>query len=209
MRNWETIMNKALIIVDVQNDFCEGGALAVAGGNSVAEGVARYLARCRGEYALVAATKDWHIDPGSHFSDTPDFVHSWPQHCLAGTTGADLHPELRNVRELIDVVCHKGHYSAAYSGFEGVAEFPSGYSGPIFLEQYLTQKEITHVDVVGIATDYCVKATVMDALKAGFSTTIITPLTAAVSPVTCQTALTEMVAAGAGVAEALGAQVVS
>ena len=108
-------MSRALIVVDVQNDFCEGGSLAVMGGAAVAESVSR-LAR-DGGYDHVVATRDFHIDPGAHFSDTPDFVDTWPPHCLAGTPGASFHPALDVAP--VDAVFDKGHHTAAYSGFEG------------------------------------------------------------------------------------------
>ena len=113
-------MTRALIIVDVQPTFCEGGALPVTGGNAVAEAVAAYVEAHRGEYQLIATTQDWHIDPGAHFSENPDFVDTWPPHGVAGTDEAELHPALANVNA--DVTVKKGQYEAAYSGFEGTTE---------------------------------------------------------------------------------------
>ena len=110
-------MVRALIIVDVQNDFCEGGSLAVAGGAAVARGISSLLASAGHDYAHVVATKDYHIDPGSHFSDHPDYARSWPPHCVAGTNGAEFHPDLDTAD--VEAVVRKGAHAAAYSGFEG------------------------------------------------------------------------------------------
>lgn len=164
---------KALIVVDVQVDFCEGGALAVAGGNAVAERVARLLAATR-DYELIVATRDHHIDPGGHFSDAPDYVDSWPRHCVVGTPGQELHPAIRGFA--FDEVFDKGSYAAAYSGFEGAA------SSGTDLAQWLRDRSITAVDVIGIATDYCVKATALDAAREGFDVQVLLGFTAAVHP---------------------------
>lgn len=163
---------RALIVVDVQNDFCEGGSLAVAGGASVARRISDLLASDSG-YAHVVATKDFHIDPGEHFSDTPDYRVSWPRHCVAGTDGADFHPALDPTR--VEAVFTKGEYSAAYSGFEG-----SDAAGTP-LAEWLRRRGVDEVDVVGIATDYCVRATAADAVAAGFATRVLLDLTAGVA----------------------------
>lgn len=164
---------RALIVVDVQNDFCEGGALAVAGGNDVAERLAALLDTDHG-YAAVIATRDHHIDPGDHFSDTPDFVDSWPRHCVVGTPGQEIHPALAEYE--FDAVFDKGTFSAAYSGFEGATEQGEA------LASWLVARGIDQVDVVGIATDYCVAATATDAAAAGLQPRILLNLTAAVHP---------------------------
>jgi nicotinamidase/pyrazinamidase len=183
-------MARALIIVDVQNDFCEGGSLAVAGGASVAE---RINARSgSGDYAEVVATRDYHVDPGEHFSDHPDFARSWPPHCVAGTPGASFHPSLDVAP--IRAVFSKGEYAAAYSGFEGTS--PEG----VGLADWLRAHEVDEVDVVGIATDYCVRATALDAARAGFATRVLTDLTAGVAPETTAAALDEFHTAGIAVA---------
>ncbi|MET3949811.1 isochorismatase family protein [Arthrobacter sp. UYEF36] len=111
-------MSRALIIVDVQNDFCEGGSLAVEGGAELAGAISEYVDAHHGQFDHVVATQDWHIDPGAHFSDSPDFVDSWPKHCVAGTRGAELHPDLDT--EYIQAYFRKGQFTAAYSGFEGL-----------------------------------------------------------------------------------------
>ena len=111
-------MSRALIIVDVQNDFCEGGSLAVEGGAALAGAISEYVDAHHGQFDHVVATQDWHVDPGAHFSDDPDFVDSWPKHCVAGTRGAELHPDLDT--EYIQAYFRKGQYTAAYSGFEGL-----------------------------------------------------------------------------------------
>jgi nicotinamidase/pyrazinamidase len=178
-------MANALIVVDVQNDFCEGGSLAVAGGAAVAAEVTALLGR--GRYDHVVATRDYHIDPGAHFSDTPDFVDSWPVHCVTGTPGASFHPEL-DVAGL-QAVFSKGAYEAAYSGFQGSSD-------GVTLTDWLRTHEVTNVDVVGIATDHCVRATAYDAAAAGFVTTVHLPLTAGVAKATVDSALVSLRDAG-------------
>ena len=167
-------MSRALIVVDVQNDFCEGGSLAVAGGAGVAASVSVFLATA--SYDVVVATRDHHIDPGPHFSDAPDFVDRWPPHCVAGTPGADFHANL--TWRSFDGVFDKGEYAAAYSGFEGADHSRGG----VRLEEFLRAHGVTEVDVCGIATDYCVNATALDAARLGFDTTVLLDLTAAVAP---------------------------
>ena len=174
-------MSRALIIVDVQNDFCEGGSLAVLGGAGVAAGISDVLAS--GDWDHVVATKDYHIDPGAHFSTHPDFVDSWPAHCVVGTGGADFHPNL--VTDRVEAVFHKGEHAAAYSGFEGHTSAGEG------LADWLHARDVDAVDVVGIATDHCVRATALDAVGAGFATTVLLDLTAGVAPMTTEAALQE------------------
>jgi len=165
-------MTTALIVVDVQNDFCEGGSLAVAGGARVAADVADLLATQA--YTTVVATRDHHIDPGSHFSDEPDFVDSWPRHCVVGTSGEELHPPLEPA--LFDEIFYKGEYAAAYSGFEGAS------ADGVRLADWLRTAGVDAVDVCGIATDHCVRATALDAAREGFTVRVLEGLTAAVSP---------------------------
>ncbi len=177
----------ALIVCDVQRDFCEGGSLAVAGGAEVA---GRIDALLRGDhgYDHVVATRDRHIDPGTHFSADPDFVDSWPRHCQAGTPGFEFHDRL-SFRDF-DAIFDKGEYAAAYSGFEGTTG--DGTS----LADWLTTHGVEQVDVCGIATDYCVRATALDAVHAGFETTVLLDLTAAVAPERLDTTLDAWRAAG-------------
>lgn len=188
-------MARALIVVDVQNDFCEGGSLAVAGGADVAFRIGELLHKWHEaepqdrEYDYVVATRDHHIDPGDHFSREPDFVHSWPPHCLAGTDGVGFHPNLDP--QPFDAIFDKGEYAAAYSGFEG-----KSHEGGHALADWLRTKGVTEVDVCGIATDYCVRATALDARKEGFTTKVLTPLTAGVSEPTTQQALMDLRNAG-------------
>ena len=177
---------RALVIVDVQNDFCEGGSLAVDGGTSVARAITALLTGHHG-YDCVVATMDFHIDPGTHFSDHPDYVSSWPRHCVARTPGAELHPDLDGAS--IEAVFAKGAYAAAYSGFEGKAD-------GVGLADWLRSRAVDKVDVVGIATDYCVRATAMDAVAAGFTTRVPVDLTAGVAADSTATALAEMRDAG-------------
>ncbi|GAA5226275.1 isochorismatase family protein [Paeniglutamicibacter antarcticus] len=176
---------RALIIVDVQNDFCEGGSLGVEGGAAVATAIATDLRERAESYTQVIATQDWHIDPGTHFSTEPDFLDSWPVHCVAGQSGALMHPALAEASEFIGHYFRKGRFTAAYSGFEGLLAEPGSAdadeSGAL-LGDWLRECGITDVDIVGIATDFCVRATALDAKAQGFSATVISPLTAAVHP---------------------------
>lgn len=166
---------RALIVVDVQNDFCEGGSLAVAGGAAVAASISALLAGDHG-YDLVVATRDWHVDPGAHFAAEPDYVDTWPVHCVAGTPGAEFHPALAT--DQVAAVFSKGRETAAYSGFEGVdLELDE-----VTLERFLRDHAVSEVDVCGIATDHCVNATARDAARLGFDTTVLVGLTAAVTP---------------------------
>lgn len=181
-------MTRALIVVDVQNDFCEGGSLAVSGGAGVAARISRYLAARAGDYATVVATRDRHVDPGAHFADEPDYVDTWPAHCVAGTPGADFHPALDT--SAIEDVFDKGAHAAAYSGFEGVDDHGST------LEAHLRSHDVRAVDVVGIATDHCVRATALDAAAAGFRTRVLADLTAGVAPATTEAAVEQLTAAG-------------
>ncbi len=178
---------RALIIVDVQNDFCEGGALAVTGGAELASAITAHLAGQPG-YRHVVATKDWHVDPGDHFSDRPDYSSSWPPHCVAGSPGAELHPGLDPGR--IEAVFRKGAYSAGYSGFEGVDEHDTP------LVEWLRQRGVEAVDIAGIATEHCVRRTAEDAARAGLATRVLVDLTRAVSAESGARALAEMRAAG-------------
>jgi nicotinamidase/pyrazinamidase len=180
-------MTKALIVTDVQKDFCEGGSLAVAGGVATASRISELLDGDH-TYDVVVATRDHHIDPGSHFSDRPDFVDSWPRHCVVGTDGAEFHDQL-SFRDF-DAVFDKGEYQAAYSGFEG--KDSDGAS----LRDFLVGHHVDQVDVVGIATDYCVRSTAVDAAKAGFTTTVRLDYTAAVAPERIQDTYDEWTAAG-------------
>jgi nicotinamidase/pyrazinamidase len=181
-------VTRALLIVDVQNDFCEGGSLAVAGGEQVAVRITEFLADQADDYDARVATRDHHIDPGSHFSDAPDFLESWPPHCRVGTPGVELHRALDTGS--LDEVFDKGEYAAAYSGFEGVS--PAGAS----LNDWLRTRGVTDVDVAGIATDYCVRMTALDAARLGFNVRVLDDLVAGVAPDTSRAAFEEMRAAG-------------
>ncbi|TQK44856.1 nicotinamidase/pyrazinamidase [Streptomyces sp. SLBN-118] len=185
-------MHRALIVVDVQNDFCEGGSLAVAGGADVAAAITDLVGQAQPGYRHVVATRDHHIEPGDHFSDHPDYVRSWPPHCVAGTEGVGFHPNFAPAvaSGAIDAVFDKGAYTAAYSGFEGTDE--NGTT----LAQWLRAREVSEVDVVGIATDHCVRATALDAVREGFTTHVLLDLTAGVAEATTGRALEELRAAG-------------
>ena len=179
---------RALVIVDVQNDFCEGGSLAVAGGADVAAAITAYVAGHRDDYAHVVATRDYHVDPGAHFSGTPDFAVSWPPHCVVGTEGASFHPAFDTGS--VEAVFSKGEHEAAYSGFEGADEAGTA------LADWLREREVRAVDVVGIATDHCVRATALDAAGGGFATRALLDLTAGVTPGSTERALDAMRDAG-------------
>ena len=183
-------MSQALLIIDVQNDFTEGGALAVEGGAAVAAGITELLATS-GRYDHVFASRDWHDgdnDNGGHFSPSPDFVDSWPAHCVAGTPGAEYHPNLDTSR--IDVHVRKGQGKPAYSIFDGVTDDDST------LRNRLQELHVDAVDVVGIATDYCVRASALDAAAEGLKTRVLADLVAGVAPESSAAALTELEAAG-------------
>jgi nicotinamidase/pyrazinamidase len=177
------------VIVDVQNDFCEGGSLPVSGGAGVARAITGYLAGPdRGAYSCIVATQDYHIDPGRHFSDHPDFVGTWPPHCVAGTQGADFHPALDTSH--IEAVFRKGAHAAAYSGFEGAN------ADGVPLGAWLREHGVTSVDVAGLATDHCVRATATDAAAAGYETRVLLGLSAGVAADTTSAALDELRTAG-------------
>lgn len=189
-------MSRALLIVDVQNDFTEGGALAVAGGDAVASAVSAFLSAHRDDYRVIVASRDWHDadgDNGGHFSDTPDFVDSWPVHCVAETEGAAYDPLL-----VTDAVSHhvrKGQGQPAYSMFEGTTE--RGES----LGAVLTEAGVVAADVVGIATDHCVRASALDAIAHGVHVRVFTDMVAGVSPKASAAALAELAHAGAEIIE--------
>jgi nicotinamidase/pyrazinamidase len=182
---------RALIIVDVQNDFCEGGSLGVTGGAAVAGAINDYVTARADDYRYVVATQDFHIDPGDHFSDRPDYESSWPSHCLAGSTGAEFHPRFDSGR--VDAVFRKGAYAAAYSGFEGVDEAGTP------LADWLRQHDVDQVDVVGLATDHCVRETAEDAAREGFATRVLLDLTAGVGEQSTAAAIDALQTAGIAV----------
>jgi nicotinamidase/pyrazinamidase len=191
-------MSKALFIVDVQNDFTEGGALGVDGGDAVAEGITRYLAAHAGDYAIIVASRDWHDgdnDNGGHFATgEPDFVTTWPPHCVAGTEGAEYDPGL----DLSAVTHHvkKGQGKPAYSLYEGVTDAGATVS------QLLEEHGVVDVDVTGIATDYCVRASALDAIEHGRHVRVFTDLVAGVAAESSDAALAELAHAGAELATA-------
>jgi nicotinamidase/pyrazinamidase len=187
-------MTRALFVIDVQNDFTEGGALAVAGGEAVAAGITEHLRTHPDEYDVVFASRDWHNaddDNGGHFAtDTaPDFVVTWPPHCIAGERGSEYHPALDTT--LVDVHVRKGQGKPAYSIFEGTTQ--AGGT----LTEALDELDVTDIDLAGIATDYCVRASALDALAAGRHVRVLTDLIAGVAPASSADALTELTAAGA------------
>ncbi|WP_237185879.1 isochorismatase family protein [Rothia nasimurium] len=208
-------MSKALIIVDVQNDFCAGGSLATERGAEVAALISEFVENHHGDYEAIVATQDWHVDPGTHFSENPDFKDSWPVHCKAESRGAELHEDLDT--DYIEAYFRKGEFEAAYSGFEGLlapedtvmtgereAGAPVKDDTPkVSLDDWLAERDITDVDVVGIATDYCVKATALDAVDAGYETRVLFDLTAPVDEDALDEVSDELEDAGVTVAEVL------
>lgn len=189
-------MSRALLIVDVQNDFTEGGALAVAGGDAVASGVSAYLAAHAGDYDVIAASRDWHDatgDNGGHFAEEPDFAGTWPVHCVSGTPGAEYDPLL--VTDAITHHVQKGQGVPAYSMFEGVTE-----DGATIAE-VLSASGVLNADVVGIATDHCVRASALDAIAHGVHVRVLTDLVAGVGADSSEAALAELAHAGAELIE--------
>jgi nicotinamidase/pyrazinamidase len=189
---------RALIVVDVQNDFCEGGSLGVPGGARVADAISTYASERVSDYSVVVATRDWHIDPGAHFAPEgvdPDFQDTWPVHCRAGTPGAEFHPGLRLPDRAI--VVSKGERSAAFSGFE--AHDADGRS----LDAVLREHGITGVDVVGIATSFCDKATALSGAVAGYQTRLLLPLCADVPGADTDATVAELARAGVDVRTSL------
>lgn len=189
-------MATALLIVDVQNDFTENGALAVAGGDAVAAGITALLAEHADRYDLVIASRDWHdpdSDNGGHISDSPDYVDTWPAHCIAGTEGAEYDPLLAT--EAITHHVRKGQGIPAYSMFEGTTD-----DGETVAE-LLTAHGVLSADVVGIATDHCVRATSRDAIAHGVRVRVLTDLIAGVDAAASDAALAELAHGGAALVE--------
>jgi nicotinamidase/pyrazinamidase len=180
-------MTRALIVVDVQNDFCEGGSLAVTGGTAVAAAITEHIRTATGDYAHIVATRDHHIDPGHHFAEQPDFLETWPAHCVVGTGGVELHEALD--RGPIEAIFDKGEYAAAYSGFEA-------RSGGVALADWLRERGVDAVDIAGLTTDFCVRATALDAVGNGLATRVLLPLTAGVADGSTEAALDQLRTAG-------------
>ncbi|MBT2483215.1 MULTISPECIES: isochorismatase family protein [unclassified Microbacterium] len=189
-------MSRALLIVDVQNDFTEGGALAVEGGDAVAAAITAFLSERAAEYDVIIASRDWHDpegDNGGHFAAVPDFTDTWPVHCVAGTEGAEYDPLLTT-----DAVTHhvrKGQGKPAYSMFEGTTDADATVGA------VLTEAGVLRADVVGIATDHCVRASALDAIAHGVQVRILTDLVAGVAPEPSAAALAELAHAGAELLE--------
>jgi len=186
-------MARALLVVDVQNDFTEGGALGVTGGAALAERITAFLGRHADEYDLIVASRDWHHgddDNGGHFAgpEGPDYVDTWPVHCVAGTPGAEYHPDLDT--SVLDVHVFKGRGRPDYSAFQASTE--DGTTLP----DLLAERRVTTVDVVGIATDHCVRASALDARAAGYDVAVYEDLVAGVDPERSARALDEIRAAG-------------
>ncbi len=185
------VERRALIVVDVQNDFCEGGSLGVPGGARVAQAISAYAAEHAADYAVVVATRDWHVDPGAHFApegQDPDYAETWPVHCRAGSPGAELHRNLRLPEDAI--VVSKGEDAAAFSGFEGHDD--AGRS----LDAILKEHGITDVDILGIATSFCDKATALSGAEAGYGTRLLLPLCADVPGADTAATVAELESAG-------------
>jgi nicotinamidase/pyrazinamidase len=189
--------DRALLIVDVQNDFVEGGSLGVTGGRDVATRISEHLAAHADDYAAVVASRDWHHADetnGGHFAEPgtePDFATTWPVHCVSTTGGSDYAPELDTSHVTHHV--RKGMGVPAYSAFEGVTDDGSD------LATVLRDLGVTELDVTGIATDYCVRASVLDARRLGLDVHLLDGLHAGVAPATSEAAVAEMTDAGARV----------
>lgn len=186
-------MSRSLIVVDVQKDFCEGGSVPVAGGAQIATAIADLVEQSAdGDYQYVVATRDHHIDPGSHFSSNPDFKDSFPVHCVAGDEGGEFHPNFAKAAAggKVHAVFFKGAHSASKSGFEGADTEGTP------LADWLRARGVRHVDVVGIATDHCVRATALDAAAAGFKTRVRLDYTVGVAPDTIASTLDDFRQAG-------------
>ncbi|MCX6502727.1 MAG: isochorismatase family protein [Microbacterium sp.] len=184
-------MTRALFLVDIQNDFTEHGALGVEGGDAVAHRVTAFLESHAGDYEIIVASRDWHDgdgDNGGHFAAEPDFIDTWPVHCVAGTVGAEYDDGFDVGR----VTHHlkKGQGNPAYSLFEGVSD--DGVTATQLLEQH----GILDIDIAGIATDYCVRASALDAIAAGRHVRVLTDLIAGVHPDSSERALAEIAHAG-------------
>ena len=173
----------ALIVVDVQRDFCADGALPVPDGDAVVPAINELVKH----FDVVVTTRDWHVDPGDHFGNPPDFEESWPKHCVANTPGAEYHPDLRLG---VFVEFRKGEYAASYSGFDGVND----ENCP--LAQCLHEKNIKTVIVCGLATDYCVYETALAARENGFVTIVPLDACRGVSPKRMREAVNDMAASG-------------
>ncbi|MFT8704586.1 isochorismatase family protein [Bifidobacterium aquikefiricola] len=197
--------SRALIIVDVQPTFCEAGELGVEGGNAVASAIADFVKEHRQDYGYIATTQDWHIEPGHHFSDNPDFVDTWPRHGVAGSANAKLHPLIAALG--VEHHFKKGQYEAAYSGFQGIEdlggpeipsreEFAQMSKAGHTLKHELDEHHVSNVDVVGIAESHCVKETALDAQKYGLRVRVFTDLTVPVSKDLGEKARKEMNNAG-------------
>ncbi|AXR73246.1 isochorismatase family protein [Auritidibacter ignavus] len=212
---------RALVIVDVQKDFCEGGTLAVEGGNATATKISEFLEKAHSQYDAVVATRDWHVEPGPHFAqnndEEPNFSDTWPVHCVAGTEGAELSDYLDT--DHIQAEFLKGRYDDGYSAFEGLlgqpdevrSDAPTGNAGPYGataaaasavedgapdLNAWLAERDIETVHIVGIATDHCVLATALDAVDAGYDVKVLADLCAGVDPAESEDAFSEMEDAG-------------
>ncbi|MBA2810226.1 isochorismatase family protein [Streptomyces sp. KM273126] len=185
-------MRRALIVVDVQKDFCEGGSIPVKGGAGRAVAIADLVRRADGSYTYIVATRDHHIDPGDHFSEHPDFQNSFPEHCVVGTEGSEFHPDFAPAVNsgAVHEVFYKGAHSASKSGFEGSTQDGTP------LAAWLRARDVGELDVVGIATDHCVKATALDGVRAGFTVQVLLDYTAGVAAHTTNTAISELRQAG-------------
>ena len=188
-------MGTAVIVVDVQNDFTEGGALGVDGGNAVAAGVTAFLRAHRDRFDLVVASRDWHVPDssnGGHFPPpgvAPDYRTTWPLHCLQGTPGADYNPAFDP--SLADVGIFKGMGAPAYSAFEG----STADGAP--LDDVLAAHGIDALVVCGMATDYCVLQTALDARTRSLPVVVLEDLMAGVAPDPSAAAIARMREAGA------------
>ncbi|MEI6622623.1 MAG: isochorismatase family protein [Actinomycetes bacterium] len=186
----------ALIIVDIQLDFCEGGALPVAGGHAVAERIADYVRSHHDQFALVITTRDWHQgdnDNGGHFAEPgtlPNYRTTWPVHCVQDTDGARYAPAIAAISDLIDAEILNGQGEPGYSGFSGAN------TDERTLDQVLTDTHITEVAMAGLATDFSVRATAVDAIGRGYRSVVLLDLCEGISDAGVLAAIKELLDAG-------------
>jgi nicotinamidase/pyrazinamidase len=202
----EAARRRGLIIVDVQQDFCEGGALPVEGGREVASLIADYVRGHADGFALVVTTRDWHEadnDNGGHFAPpntAPDYLNTWPVHCVEHTPGADYAPEFVEVLDRVDAEIRQGRGEPGYSAFTGATSDGST------LDQVLAQADIDELEVVGLATDYCVCATAIDAVRhSDREVTVLLDLCRGVNEATTLAAITGMLDSGVRIRHARSA----
>lgn len=183
--------DSALVIVDVQNDFCEGGALPVSGGNAVAEAIADFVETSGHNYNLILFTADWHTSPpssnGAPVPDSPDFIDPWPAHCIKNTRGAAFHDAIGRIPKYREDIFRKSQEHANYSGLHGIN------SNGDTLAEVLKFSEIKHVDIVGIAGEFCIKYTALDCVAEGFVVSVLPRMVASIGGAATTAAVVQII----------------